>query len=98
VLATYATIAALLSLAIYVGVSVVGRKDSLSVFRFFHDSGSPIVSVLSLTSFNITLGTGLAYVIVQASQIGWLVFLAPTALIFGVLSGSLLLPCSCLYS
>jgi Na+/proline symporter len=84
--ATYASAALLFSLALYVTVSVLGKRDNLTLRTFFGESGRPWMAVVSLTAYNVTLGTGIAYVLSQAQATGYLVFLTPIAVTLGYLA------------
>ncbi len=81
--ATFAGFALFFSLAVYILVSVWGKRESLSVYAFFHYAGRPWMAIVSLTAYNVTLGTGVAYLLAQAKTTGWLVFLTP----FGITAG-----------
>ena len=81
--ATYAASALFFSLALYILVSVWGKKESLSIYNFFHDTGRPWMSIVSLTAYNVTLGTGVAYLLVQAKNTGVLVLLTPLSITVG---------------
>jgi Na+/proline symporter len=81
--ATAAAFAVLVSLALYILISLWGRKGQLSVSAFFHDAGKPWMAVVSLTACNVTLGTGIAYILTQAKNTGWLVLLTPVGITAG---------------
>jgi Na+/proline symporter len=81
--ATAAAFAVLVSLALYILISLWGRKGQLSVSGFFHDAGKPWMAIVSLTACNVTLGTGIAYILTQANSTGWLVLLTPLGITVG---------------
>lgn len=81
--ATAAAFAALASLAVYVLISVLGKRDGLTISSWFREAGKPWMAIVSLTACNITLGTGISYIITQAAKTGWLVLLTPLSITIG---------------
>lgn len=81
--ATAAAFAALLSLALYVLISLLSKRDGSSVGGWFRSVGKPWTAIVSLTACNVTLGTGISYTISQASNTGWLVLLTPLGITIG---------------
>lgn len=71
------------SIAVYIAVSILDSRKIISASGFYHNAGSPIKAVISLTAYNVTLGTGFAYILTQAGTTGWLIFLTPLAIFLG---------------
>lgn len=71
------------SIVAYIVVSLgVGKKIS-SPASFYNDTGNLFRATLSLACYNITLGTGLAYLVQQSTLSGYFVFLTPVAMAAG---------------
>ncbi len=83
---TAAAFAALLSLALYVLISLLGRREGATIGAWFRHAGRPWTAIVSLTACNVTLGTGISYTISQASNTGWLVLLTPFGITVGYFS------------
>jgi hypothetical protein len=78
-----AVLAIFLSVLLYVAVSLFDARGVTTSQGFFQNAGGPLRAIISLTAFSITLGTGVTYVLAQAADTGWLIFLTP----FGVVAG-----------
>jgi Na+/proline symporter len=80
---TLAVIGVLSSIILYVFVSLASAQRLGDAKSFFNLVGPEWRATISLACFNITLGTGVAYVIAQSNANGWFALLTPAALFIG---------------
>jgi len=86
VLSVVATLSILLSILLYIAISVVDARRLKTTAAFFHDAGKPWQAIVSLTAFNVTLGTGVTYVLAQAQTTGLLLYLTPLGVLIGYIA------------
>ncbi|MCA3302529.1 MAG: hypothetical protein INF98_10205 [Roseomonas sp.] len=80
---TLAIIGFLSSIILYVFVSLSSSKRLGDANSFFNLVGAEWRATISLACFNVTLGTGVAYVVAQSKASGWLALLTPVSLFIG---------------
>lgn len=85
-LATWAAFAIFGSIALYIAVSLSDARKLDGARGFLHNVGPFWRAIISLTAFSVTLGTGLVYILSQATTTGWLIFLTPLGVFLGYAS------------
>ncbi|MDP8255588.1 MAG: hypothetical protein P9M14_07565 [Candidatus Alcyoniella australis] len=79
-----AFISIIIATAFFAGVAYLKMNSIRGVFDFFHNP-SPKKNAFSLTIANITLGSGVVYLVLGAETNGILMLLAPAAILAGYL-------------
>lgn len=77
-------LASLLTAGLFVGVGIYSAKEVLSPLHFFHNAKESS-NIVSLSVANVTLGTGLVYLVTGAHQHGAAMLLVPVATLLGYL-------------
>jgi len=78
-----AALSLIASLVVYTAVAFLSADSARSAQQFYNNAGNVFRAIISLTCFNITLGTGVAYVISQTIATGYFSLLTPFSLMFG---------------
>lgn len=74
----------LVSTGVFVGIRIYSTTDVRSPFHFFHDPKESH-NIVSLSVANVTLGTGLVFLVTGAHQHGWPMLLVPVSTLLGYL-------------
>ena len=79
----WAAIGMIGSIVLYVVVALFSARKVRAASSFYNDTISLRRATLSLACFNVTLGTGIAYLVQQVTYTGWWAMLTPFALVLG---------------
>lgn len=79
----WAAVGVIVSIVAYIVVSLRAGKNISGPESFYNDTGRLRRATLSLACYNVTLGTGIAYLVDQSTLSGYSVFLTPFAMALG---------------